>query len=187
MMTRRSITVLVMVTAVFICAKPLWAQEEQVPQEPLTHEEFAIELVKNLHLEGQLPTAALAGDCIDLLERIGIAPLSGWEPKANLSEEDYLVVIAKAHGKEDLLHKRAMAVEEKNIDVINKKWQESYDNTGRWVSLDELLADKNYFPDGALQSPYKLEYEDRNNDHKVDPHFLPIVSLMKLREILSQQ
>ncbi len=185
MKTRKIITILVL--AILICVKPGFSQEEQEPREPLTHEEFAVELVKNLHLDGQLPTAALAGDCIDLLERIGIAPLSGWEPKANLSEEDYLVVIAKAHGKEDLLHKRAMAVEEKNVDIINKKWQESYDKTGRWVSLDELLKDKSYFPDGDPQSPYKLEYEDRNNDHKADPHFLPIVSLMKFRELLSNQ
>lgn len=155
-------------------------------EERLTQEEFAVEVVKNLRLEGILPTAALARDCIDLLERIGIAPLGGWDSKSDLTQEDYLVVIAKAHGKETMLHQRAMAVEEKNIAVINQKWQEAYEKTGNWIPLQELLGDKNYFPEGPLSSPYKLEYEDRNGDHKVDSHFLPIVSLMKLRELLTK-
>lgn len=173
-----------MILCAFLVNRHCFADE---PPERLTQEEFAVELVKGMHLENSLPTAALAGDCVDLLERIGISPLGGWDNKALLAQEDYLVVMAKAHGKESMLHKRAMAVEEKNIDVINKKWQESYEKTGRWPSLPELLADKNYFPEGAPESPYGLAYQDRNNDHKVDRHFLPVTSLLKLRENLSSQ
>ena len=183
----RKSTVVIALTFLSIslmAAGPVLAQE---PGKRLTQEEFAVDLVRAMKLEGSLPIAVLASDCVNLLERIGIAPLSGWDNKALLTHEDYLVIMAKAHGKESMLHQRAVAVEEKNIEIINTKWQESYDRLGRWMPLSELLSDKDYFPEGALRSPYGLKYEDRNSDHKVDPHFLPVVSLMRLRESLSSQ
>ncbi len=150
--------------------------------EQLTQEAFAVELVKSMKLQSALPTAALAGDCVDLLERVGIAPLNGWKNKELITQEEYMVVMAKAHGKEAMLHDRAVAIEQKNIDVINKKWQESYEKQGKWVSLSELLNDKGYFPEGPLTSPYGLAYEDKNADHKVDQHTLTVADLIKLRE-----
>jgi len=154
-------------------------------EETLTQEQFAVEIVRNMNLEGALPTAALPSDCVDMLERMGISPLNGWNNKALLAQEDYLVVLTKAHGRETLLHERAMAVEKKNVEIIDRKWQESYEKTGRWVSLDDLLHDKNYFPDGALKSPYDLKYEDKNGDHKVDLHRVPVVGLIRFRELFS--
>ena len=147
--------------------------------ERLTQEQFAVELVKAVKLSSFLPTAALPSDCVSFLERLGIAPFGGWKNKALMTQEDYLVVMAKIHGKEGLVFEKAALVEEKNIAIINQKWQEAYDKSGRWMPLVELLRDKTYFPQGALESPYKLSYEDKNNDHKVDPHFYPAAFFVK--------
>lgn len=183
--------------AAFVCGENAILDEEdtlQVPNdeeaqagERLTQEEFAVELVKLMKLDGRLPTAALSSDCITFLEKLGIMPLSGWDAKALLNQEDYLVVLAKIHGKEKMLHERAAAVEEKNIQVINQKWKESQDKDKRWPPLKELLKDKRYFPNGPPMSPYGFKYRDRNNDHKVDMPFLPISALMDLRDALSTQ
>ena len=167
-------------------ALPLNAEEAPQMSERLIQEEFAVELVKMMHLDHLLPTAALASDCVSLLERIGISPMQGWKNKALLTQEEYLVVLAKTYGREGILHKRAVAVEEKNIEVINTHWQSSYDKNGRWVLLAELLSDKEYFPQGPPKSPYGHGYKDDNNDHKVDRKFLPTVGLMKLRDFISE-
>ncbi len=162
-----------------------YARDEGKVDKALTQEQFAVEMVRDMRLDGALPTAALPADCVELLERLGIAPLNGWNNKALLAQEDYLVILAKARGKESMLHERAVAVEDKNRDVIDKKWQESFERAGRWVSLDELMSNKDYFPDGPLKSPYGLKYEDRDRDHKVDPHQVPVVGLIRLREFFS--
>lgn len=162
-----------------------WCHAQEELGERITQEEFAVELIKNMRMHGWLPTSALAGDCVEVLKRLGISPLKGWDNKALLEQEDYLVILAKLNGKERMVHKRAVAVEEKNTEAINKKWQESYDATGKWVPLDELLKDTRYFPNGPPESPYGLEYQDQNGDHKVDKHFLPAVGLMKLGEIFA--
>lgn len=176
----RKFQILILSTTIALgCAANGFAQEMS---ERLTQEEFAVELVKSMKLQSALPTAALASDCVDILERIGIAPLNGWKNKELITEEEYMVVMAKAHGKEAMLHDRAVAIEQKNIEVIDKKWQESYDKNGHWVSLNELLNDKNYFPEGPIKSPYGLAYEDKNGDHKVDAHTLTVADLIKLRE-----
>ncbi|HOW36148.1 MAG TPA: hypothetical protein PL155_07025 [Candidatus Omnitrophota bacterium] len=163
------------------------AQAQEEPRERMTQEQFAVELVKNMGLQKRLPTAALPGDCVDLLTSFAVEPLKGWRNKEFLTQEDYLVVMAKVHGKEGLVHRRAIAVEEKIIEVINRKWQESYQATQKWVSLNDLLNDKNYFPNGPPRSPYGMAYKDENNDHRVDSHFLPIINLIHIREALSFQ
>ncbi|MFH1359450.1 MAG: hypothetical protein ABIJ41_00240 [Candidatus Omnitrophota bacterium] len=157
----------------------------QEASERLTQEEFACEMIKTMNLDSRLPLAALPGDCVDVLEGFGIAPMTGWDNKAYLSQEDYLVILSKAEGKEAMLYKTANAVEKKNAEVINQKWQESYQKTKKWMSLSELMEDKNYFPKGAPKSPFGVRYRDRNNDHKVDEPFLPIVGLIEMRELLS--
>ena len=181
---RMRIAILLILFSIVVSPFCLYAQNGE-ESEVLTQEQFAVELVKMMNLEGSLPTAALPSDCVDFLERIGISPLRGWNNKALLSQEEYLVILAKAHGKEVVLHERALSVENKNVEVINKKWQEAFDKTGNWPTLDGLLMDRNYFPDGPLKSPYGLKYEDKNKDHKVDPHELPVVSLIRLRESFS--
>ena len=78
-------------------------------------------------------------------------------------------------------------VEQKNIEIINHKWQQAYEQSGEWIPLAALLNDKNYFPEGVPQSPYGLTYRDENNDHKADAFVSPIVKLIQLRENLSNQ
>lgn len=177
------ILIFLTVLNLFFSSFKAYAEDQDV--QVLTQEQFAVELVKMINLEGSLPTAALPSDCVDFLERIGISPLGGWNNKAVLSQEEYLVILAKAQGKEVVLHERALSVENKNIEVINKKWQEAFDKTGAWPSLSDLLMNKDYFPDGPLKSPYGLKYQDKNNDHKVDQGGFPVVGLIRFRESFS--
>ena len=161
--------------------------QESTPQERLTQEQFACETVKILHLEHRLPVAALPKDCVDLLESMGISPLSGWDPKAYLTREGYLVLIGKAQGKEGVIHRRAIEVEQKNTELINRKWKEAHDKTGQWPSLDQLLSDPVYFPKGAPKSPYGRKYRDADNDHQVDFYYSPMATLIEFREAISSQ
>lgn len=172
---------------VFFCGI-IFAQElDSVLPKPgefkrITQEEFALELVKGIRVENYLPTSALKSDCVDLLERFGIAPLKGWKNKEFLTQEDYLVVMGKMRGKEGLINQRAIAVERKNHEIINQKWREAFQKRANWPSLNELLSDKEFFPDGPPQSPYGLKYEDRNSDHVLDEPFLPVAILIKLHD-----
>ena len=160
---------------------------EEIEDEPLTQEEFAVELVRLLAIEDLLPPAALPSDAVNLLERLGIAPLKGWDNKAYLTQEDYLVIIGKAQGREGVVHERAVGVEERNIQIINEKWQQARDDLGSWPPLDELLNDPRYFPGGVPQSPYGFTYRDVNGNHTVDPVFLPAPALVELREAFSAE
>ncbi len=163
---------------------PGFAQDEKF-NERLTQEEFCLEVLKNMNMEGWLQTAALGSDCISLLERLGVAPLTGWDNKAFLSQEDYLVVMAKLRGKEEMVHRRAIQVEEKNREVINNKWNDAYKKEGRWMVLTELLSDKNYFPEGPPKSPYGLVYQDEDNNHQVDKGTPLVWPIIKMRQDLT--
>ena len=110
--------IILIIGLVIICSSTVFAQEQR-----LTQEEFACETVEIMKIEYLLPVAALASDCVDVLEDLGISPLKGWRRKEFLSREDYFVLVGKAQGKEGLVHKRAYDVEIKNIEFIDKKWQ----------------------------------------------------------------
>jgi len=166
-------------------SNPCLAQQLPGVDDDLTEEQFAVELVKILELEHLLPQAALEVDNVHLLERIGVSPLKGWHPKSKLKKEDYLVIIGKIQGKERLIHKRALEVEEANIAMINRAWQNAYDREGTWPSLASLLSNQEYFPNGVPKSPYGTKYIDKDNNHTVDPLFSPIVNLLKLRESIT--
>ena len=166
---------------------PAFSQEAPSSQNRVTQEEFAVEVVKVLKIEELLPRAALPRDSVLLLEQIGISPLTGWKPKEYLANEDYLVLMAKAQGKENVVFSRANEVEQKNIETINKKWQEAYEKSRQWPSLESLLNNTSYFPHGSPKSPYGTPYVDRNNDHKVDEFTAPVFKLNQLREFLSSQ
>ena len=138
--------------------------------ETLTQGQFAVKLVKSMKLYDRLPIAALPSDCVALLENMGISPLKGWDRKALLTEEDYTVIIAKAIGKENVVHTKAAEVCHRTIDVIDEAWQKY-----PALSLEELLSDKEIFPEGPPQCPYGLKYEDKDDNHKVDQHYHPRV------------
>jgi len=154
-------------------------------EERVTQEEFAADLVKKMKLDNWLPTAALASDCVNLLEKLGISPLKGWDKKAYLTEEDYLVVLTKAYGKEGDVHENAVMVEGRMKDEINDKWQKSYDDLGHWLLIDELMSNEKYFPEGPLNSPYGNKFEDLDGDHLVDQDDPAVVGLMKLKNYIA--
>ncbi|MBM3251987.1 MAG: hypothetical protein FJZ11_04310 [Candidatus Omnitrophica bacterium] len=159
-------TINLIVALILLSGTCIFAQEDKA----VTQEQFAVELVKNMNLQDQLPVAALPSDCVALLESIGISPLNGWNRKALLTEDDYTVIIAKAVGKENLVDQKAALVCHKRIEIIDERWQENPN-----LTLEELLHNKDIFPNGSPQCPYGLKYQDKNNDHKVDQHYHPVV------------
>ena len=171
----------------FLCVGRLVLAQEQEAPERLTQEQFACETIKILKLEYRLPAAPLAKDCVNLLENLGISPLKGWDPKAFLSKEDYLVLVGKTQGKEGVIHKRAIEVDKINIEIINRKWKEAYEKEGKWLELADLLKNETYFPKGAPQSPYGRPYKDADHDHQVDFYYSPMAAMIDLRDVLSFQ
>ena len=183
---KKIVTALLLSVVCFLGNDPLiFAQPALSDENPLTQEQFAVELVKLLKIENLLPPAALPGDCAGLLGSFGIAPLKGWDNKSLLKQEDYLVLIGIVQGKEQMLHQRAVEAEEANIAILNKQWEKAKEDSGRWLSLDELLNSKEYFPNGAPQSPYGIKYSDRNNDHKIDAFQIPVAKLVDIRQFLA--
>lgn len=157
--------ILIIIILIFSSSISFAQKEEQ-----LTQEKFAVELVKNMKLYRQLPLAALPSDCVNLLESLGISPLGGWDRKALLAEDDFTVLIAKAVGKEQLVHIKAAEFCHRKIDFINDTWTENPD-----LSLSELFTNKELFPTGSPQCPYGLKYEDKDNNRQVDQHYHPVV------------
>ena len=183
---KKYILSLVAVVLMTVLAMNVFAQtQKDGDNRQVTQEEFAVEMVKMLQVEHLLPNAALPSDAVDVLTSLGIAPLKGWHPKEFLNQEDYLVVVGKAQGKESVVYRRASQVDEKNIELINEKWLESYEETKKWKPLSKLLKDKKYFPHGAPQSPYGIVYKDSNGDHKVDPVVPSVAKLDEMRKSLT--
>ncbi len=59
-----------------------------------------------------------------------------------------------------------------NVDILNTQMELSYANDGAYPALAALVADANYFPDGAptcpfgaATNPYVLSAENRVQDH----------------------
>ena len=181
---KKNILILTILSLFLVSTLKVFAQDFEEGKK-VTQEEFAVEMVKVLDIEDLLPTAALANDCVDLLNSLGIAPLKGWHPKEFLNQEDYLVIVGKAQGKEGVVHKRATEIEEKNIEIINQKWREAYEAEDQWIPLSKLLKDKKYFPNGAPKSPYGITYKDANGDHRVDHFLAPVAKLQQIRQAFS--
>jgi len=160
--------ILILVTGFWLLVSGLYAQE--TPAKKMTEGEFAVKLVKMMKLQRLLPPAPLAEDCIRVLEQFGIAPLTGWNANRELTKENYAVVIAMASGKEGVVGEKAQEACDKNVDIINQRWQLKYNATNRWPALDELFKDTALFPKGRPVCPYRARYEDKDGDHKVDIH-----------------
>ena len=168
-MYKKIISVSVMVAMVIAVAGVVCAQEE-----PMTQEQLAVQLVKNMKLQDQLPVAALPKDCVALLESLGISPLKGWDPKAPLSQDDYTVIIAKAVGREDIVHKKAAEICQAGRNIINAQWQKRPN-----VPLEELLGDRSVFPNGPPECPYNIKYVDKDKNGEVDPVYPPTVLIRR--------
>ncbi len=157
---RRKVICLVLVTGVVLSLLCNLAFAQQA--KAFTQELFAVELVKNMKLQDHLPIAALASDCVDLLDNLGISPLKGWDRNALLTEEDYTVIIAKAVGKEGVVYAKSVEICKKNVELINKHWQEHSD-----LTLSALFDNKDIFPAGRPECPYGLAYKQKGQKKKV--------------------
>ena len=145
----------------------LYSQEEEF--EKITEGEFAVRLVKMMRLERSLPPAPLQADYVDLLERVGISPLRGWDQDRLLTRDNYAIIIAMAAGKEKLVWEKSQEVCDHNVEAINSRWELKRDLDKRpTVTLEEVLEDKIYFPEGSPQCPYGRPY--RAVDGKVKKH-----------------
>jgi hypothetical protein len=136
----------------------------------LTQAEFAKNLCRTMKLGRSLPLAPVDKDYFDALEGFGIAPLTGWKSAKDLTEEDYVVVMAFAAGEGKLVVDTAKEACDRYAEIITKKWKLYHDIEGRWPTLEELTSDKNYFPYGPPVCPYRKAYKDKNNDHIIEKH-----------------
>lgn len=159
--------------AAFLSLSPVVPQafaQEKASQPEMTEGQFSMQLVKLMKLERLLPPAPSVYDHVSLLEQFGIAPLGGWKPKQNLSREDYVVILAFAAGKEKVVYEKAQEACDRNIEVINARWDLKRELEGKPVTLEELYKDSVYFPKGAPVCPYRKVYRDKNGDLKVERH-----------------
>lgn len=136
----------------------------------MTQGEFAVQLVRGLNLQSHLPAAPLMKDYAEVLERIGISPLDGWNVRAALREEDEIVIFSKLSGKERSLYGHGVEFCARTVDRINSSWKEQYSMDGRWSSLDEILADQRFFQQAMPRCPFGDPYRLSRGDHAVKRH-----------------
>ena len=146
-----------------------YCQQKEEEFQRVTEGEFAVRLVKLMGIERRLPPAPLRADYIEVLESIGIAPLKGWHEDKILTRENYAVIMALAAGKEKLVWDKAQEVCDRNVEAINSRWElkRKLDRRPN-VTLEELIKDKTYFPEGPPMCPYCKPYKDK--DGKVEKH-----------------
>ena len=174
-MRKRDISIVVIIAIALFMLIQSAVFSQQAPtaagEKKLTQAEFAKNLCKTMRLGRSLPLAPTAKDYFDILYSYGIAPLTGWRVEKDLTEEDYVVIMAFAAGEGKLVVDTAKEACNRYADIITKKWKLYYDIEGRWPTLDELLADKNYFPYGPPLCPYRKAYkEDKKDDHAIKKH-----------------
>lgn len=132
--------------------------------------EFAVQLINVLNLQSYLPPAPLTKDYINTLELFGISPLKGWQARAGLTEEDYIVIMSKLSGQEKEVYKTGVGFCHKVIRVIHEAWQDQYEKDGRWETLDELFRDPRFFAGEIPQCPFGFHYRVKRGEHRVSGH-----------------
>ncbi|MDP3980525.1 MAG: hypothetical protein Q8Q33_03820 [Chlamydiota bacterium] len=136
----------------------------------LTQGDFAIQLVNVLKLQSYLPQAPLENDYIDLLELFGISPLKGWERKKMLTEEDYIVIMARLSGQERQVYQAGLEFCEKVVMIINEAWQKQILEDGSAENLEVLLQDQRYFEGSIPSCPFGYQYHAATDGLKVRKH-----------------
>jgi hypothetical protein len=134
----------------------------------MTQGQFAAILVSGMGLESKLPVAPTTNDYIKLLDSEGIRPLEGWSEARGLTEGDFAVILACAIGANAKLDP-AIDICQKNREYIMKVWNEQYQKDGYRKTLDQLLRDSRFFPNGPPVDPYGYKYTDKNAQYIVDP------------------
>jgi hypothetical protein len=82
------------------------------PTEGMTQGEFAMWLVEEAGLQGQLPPAALQSDAMTLLSNLGIQPEGGWNADAEITTGDlaYMLGISESEAAGQSLAELAEAL-----------------------------------------------------------------------------
>lgn len=58
-----------------------------------------------------------------------------------------------------------------NVDLLNTQIELYYANEGEWpTDLDDIVNDKDYFPDGPPECPFGKAYKYRAGRHRVIEH-----------------
>ena len=134
----------------------------------MTEGELAVILVNSMGIESKLPIAPMSDDYISILDSDGIRPLSGWVAEKTLTTGVFAEIMACAIGVNTrLISPIEICNEERGH--IQKMWDAQYKQDGRHESLEKLLQDKRFFPNGPPMNPYGYEYTDKNGAYTVDP------------------
>jgi hypothetical protein len=134
----------------------------------ITQGELALILITSMGIESELPTAPIAADYINLLDKNGIRPLGGWASDKMVTNGDFAVILARAMGLETRLVSPYDIVKENRIYIQNM-WEIQYRQDGRRESLEDLLQDARFFPLGLPVCPFGREYTDKDKDYVIDP------------------
>lgn len=58
-----------------------------------------------------------------------------------------------------------------NVDLLNSQIEMYYANEGEWpTDLDDIVGDKDYFPDGPPECPFGKAYKYKAGRHRVAEH-----------------
>lgn len=141
------------------------------PPEYITQGNFAILLVRAMGMEGlfRAGAGALPQEYINLLEKLGISPLEGFQADKTLTKGELATILVKALGKEGEIFFR-MRQCNRNLLVIMSAWASQNEEDGYWMNLEELLRDQRFFPDGPPICPWGYKYMPLDKDHIVDVH-----------------
>ncbi len=134
---------------------------------PIKQGNLAAILVTGMGLEARLPVAPSSADYTRLLDKEGVRPLGGWAPNKELTTGDLAVILVYAIGADRKLASPEEIVTE-NLNYIQNMWDIQYGRDGRWESLEKLLLDRRFFPDGPPADPYGYQYTDADGDYIID-------------------
>lgn len=127
------------VLLLLIVSLAIYSQIKVEDNDYITHAEFVNILIRVLKLEDQLPVAATLEDKILLLEKLGYAPLDGWELERILNKGDTATVLALIIGI-DLLDK---ATPEDYIRALTDQGIMTFDRPDLPFSLRDLTGSIN--------------------------------------------
>jgi len=133
----------------------------------ITQGELAIILINSMGIESELPTAPIAADYVNLLDKNGIRPLGGWASQKMVTNGDFAVILARAMGLETRLVSPYDIVKGNRLYIQNV-WEIQYRQDGRHESLENLLHDARFFPLGPPACPFGCEYTDKDEDYVID-------------------
>jgi len=131
---------------------------------------FARQLVRSLGWQYRLPLTATEQQCMNLLDRLGISPLKGWDRFAPLTEDDYAVVMGLAQGEEHLVHSKAQEVCDRIVKDLNVQWALHFAQNRRYPILEKLITEKSAFDKERYSCPYGHPFKIGGVKPQILPH-----------------